>query len=145
VKQHFEDFAVGQNFASDTLTVDAQMIRDFASQFDPQPFHLDEAAAAASFFGRLVASGWHTAALTMRLLVQTLPIAGGVIGAGAQIAWPKPLAAGETIRVEIEVLEMRVSKSKLHLGFVKIRVVTSDRTGPVQIMAADLVAPRRST
>lgn len=143
--RHFEDFAVGQTFASSTLTVDEAMIRDFARQFDPQPFHLDAAAAADSFFGTLVASGWHTASLTMRLLVETLPIAGGVVGAGVQLAWPKPLAAGETIRVAIEVVEIRASKSKPHLGLVKIRATTSDSTGPVQIMTADLVAPRRPT
>ncbi len=142
--RHFEDFAVGQTFASGALTVDAAMIRDFARQFDPQPFHLDEAAAADSFFGTLVASGWHTASLTMRLLVETLPIAGGVVGAGVQLAWPKPLAAGETIRLAIEVAETRASKSKPHLGLVKIRVTTSDSTGPVQTMTADLVAPRRA-
>ena len=79
----FEDFAVGQTFDSGALAVDADMIRDFAGQFDPQPFHLDAVAAKDSFFGTLVASGWHTASLTMRLLVQTLPIAGGVVGAGA--------------------------------------------------------------
>ncbi len=141
--RHFEDFAVGQSFASTALTVDAAMIREFARQFDPQPFHLDEAAAADSFFGTLVASGWHTASLTMRLLVETLPIAGGVVGAGVQLAWPKPLVAGETIRVAIEVVEIRASKSKPHLGLVKIRATTSDSTGPVQIMTADLVAPRR--
>ncbi len=143
--RHFEDFAVGQTFASNALTVDAAMIRDFARQFDPQPFHLDAAAAADSFFGTLVASGWHTASLTMRLLVETLPIAGGVVGAGVQLAWPKPLVAGETIRVAIEVVETRASKSKPHLGLVKIRATTSDSTGPVQIMTADLVAPRRAT
>jgi acyl dehydratase len=141
--RHFEDFAVGQSFASTALTVDAAMIREFARQFDPQPFHLDEAAAADSFFGTLVASGWHTASMTMRLLVETLPIAGGVVGAGVQLAWPKPLVAGETIRVAIEVVETRASKSKPHLGLVKIRATTSDSTGPVQIMTADLVAPRR--
>jgi acyl dehydratase len=141
----FEDFAVGQTFESGPLAVDADMIRDFAGQFDPQPFHLDEAAAKDSFFGTLVASGWHTASLTMRLLVQTLPIAGGVVGAGAQVAWPKALAAGETIRLTVEVIELRASKSKPHLGFVKIRATTSDRTGPVQIMTADLVAPRTKT
>lgn len=141
--RHFEDFAVGQTFASTALTVDAAMIRDFARQFDPQPFHLDAAAAADSFFGTLVASGWHTASLTMRLLVETLPIAGGVVGAGVQLAWPKPLVAGETIRVAIDVVETRASKSKPHLGLVKIRATTSDSTGPVQIMTADLVAPRR--
>ena len=141
--RHFEDFAVGQSFASNMLTIDEAMIRDFARQFDPQPFHLDAAAAADSFFGTLVASGWHTASLTMRLLVETLPIAGGVVGAGVQLAWPKPLVAGETIRVAIEVVEIRASKSKPHLGLVKIRATTSDSSGPVQIMTADLVAPRR--
>lgn len=140
---NFEDFAVGQTFESGTLAVDADMVRDFAAQFDPQPFHLDANAAKDSFFGTLVASGWHTASLSMRLLVQSLPISGGVVGAGAQVAWPKALVAGETISLKIDVVELRASKSKPHLGFVKIRATTSDRTGPVQIMTADLVAPRR--
>jgi acyl dehydratase len=143
-KLHFEDLAPGRKFESGTLTVTADMIRRFAGDFDPQPFHLDADAARGTLFGELVASGWHTAALTMRLIVESLPFAGGVIGAGAEVAWPKPLRAGETIRLDIEILELRASKSKPHLGFAKTRVTTLAADGSaVQTMTANLVVPRR--
>src|SRR6202142_3930334 len=97
----FEDLWVGQRFASGTHRIDEEQIRAFAMQFDPQPFHLSAEAAKATFFGGLVASGWHTAAITMRLLVDGgLPIAGGLVGAGAEIAWPVPVRSGAVLHVE---------------------------------------------
>ena len=101
-EHYLEDFSVGQIFQSGTISVSADEIKAFASQFDPQPFHLDETAAKATFFGGLVASGWHTAALTMRLIVDSeLKIAGGSIGAGAEeLRWPRPVRPGDTLRTE---------------------------------------------
>ena len=100
----FDDFHIGQRFASGTHRIDVSEIKAFARQFDPQPFHLDEEAAKDTLFGGLVASGWHTAAITMRLQVeQGLPIAGGVIGIGGEMHWPRPTRPGDTLRVVREV------------------------------------------
>ena len=122
------------------LTVDADAIRAYAAQFDPQPFHLDEAAARDSVFGGLAASGWHTAGLTMRLLVDGLPIAGGLIGAGMEIAWPQPTRPGDRLRVGIEVLEARASRSKPTQGIAKIRVTTRNQAGEaLQLMTSTML------
>jgi acyl dehydratase len=143
---YLEDFAPGRVFKSPGLTIDIAAIKAFASEFDPQPFHLDEKAAAKSLFGGLVASGWHTAALTMRLLVQGgLPIAGGITGAGVdELRWLRPVLPGDTLRVESEVLEMRPSRSRPEQGLMKVRSTTfNQRDEPVQMMIANLVVPRR--
>src|SRR6185369_12836081 len=97
-----EDLTVGRIFKSESYTIDIASIKSFASQFDPQPFHLDEEAAKKSFFQGLVASGWHTAAITMRLLVSSVPVSGGLIGAGGEISWLRPTRPGDSLRVETE-------------------------------------------
>jgi acyl dehydratase len=142
---YLEDLQVGQRFQSGTRSVDEEQIRTFAQQFDPQPFHLDAAAGKASLFGGLVASGWHTAALTMRLLVESgLPIAGGIIGAGAEITWPSPVRPGAELHVESEILEVRPSRSRPDRGIVTVRSETRDHVGEVvQVLVAKLVVPRR--
>ena len=144
---YFEDFSVGQKFSSGTLSVDTPAIKSFAAQFDPQPFHLDETAAQATLFRGLAASGFHTAALTMRLLVDGgAPIAGGIIGAGMdELRWPRPVRPGDTLRTESEVLEMRPSRSRPE-GFIKMRTTTLNQNDePVQVMVANLLVPRRAT
>jgi len=144
--RYLEDFEPGQQFGSGSVTVDAEQIKAFAKQFDPQPFHLDDEAARASFFQGLAASGWHTAALTMRLLVEgELSIAGGIVGAGAdEFRWPRPVRPGDTLTVRSEVLEVRPSKSRPEQGLVKLRSTTLNQTGePVQVFVANLVVPRR--
>jgi acyl dehydratase len=144
---YLEDFAVGQVFRSASLSVDTAAIKSFAAQFDPQPFHLDEAAAKGTLFGGLAASGWHTAALTMRMLVDGgAPIAGGIIGAGTdEMRWPRPVRPGDRLRVESEVLEVRPSRSRPDQGRVKMRTTTLNQNDePVQIMVANLVVPRRT-
>ena len=121
-------------------------IKSFAREFDPQPFHLDDAAAAKTLFGGLAASGWHTAAMTMRLLVDGgLPLAGGIIGvAMEEIQWPCPVRPGDRLRVVSEVLEARPSRSKPHQGIARIRVTTLNQTNePVQIMTSNIVVQRR--
>jgi acyl dehydratase len=142
----FEDLTVGQTFHSGSVTVELDDIKAFAGQFDPQPFHLDEAAAATSFFGGLVASGWHTAALTMRLIVTSaLKISGGSIGMGVdQIRWPRPVRPGDRLRVESEVIEMRPSRSNPERGIVKMRSKTLNQNGEmVMEQTANLIVPIR--
>ena len=127
---YLEDFAVGQRFISETHRVDADQIKSFAKQFDPQPFHLDEAAAKASVFGGLAASGWHTAAVAMRLLVDGgLPLGNGIIGLGGDLSWPKPTRPGDTLHVESEILEIVPSRSKPNQAIVKVRSTTLNQHG----------------
>jgi acyl dehydratase len=142
---YLEDLAVGQRFGSGRARVEAEAIKAFASQFDPQPFHLDDEAAKESFFRGLAASGWHTAALTMRLLVTgDFKPAGGVIGASNEISWSRPVRPGDELRVESEVMEVRPSKSRPHQGLVKLRSTTFNQNDePVQELIANLIVPRR--
>lgn len=142
---YLDDLEVGQTFQSATLRVSAEDIKAFARQFDPQPFHLDETSAEGTFFDGLAASGWHTAALTMRLLVDSpLKPAAGVIGAGGEITWPRPLRPGDEVRVTSEVIEVRPSKSNPARGMIKVRATTTNQNGEaVQILVANLVVPRR--
>jgi acyl dehydratase len=143
---YFEDLAVGRRFGSGRIGVDADAIKSFAAQFDPQPFHLDEAMASATRFKGLAASGWHTASLTMRLLVEgEFKPAGGILGAGfEQLSWPRPVRPGDELRVESEVIELRPSKSQPGLGLAKVRVTTfNQHNEPVQIFTAILLVPKR--
>jgi acyl dehydratase len=142
---YLEDLSVGQRFISATHALDEQQIKAFAAQFDPQPFHLDDRAASASLFGGLAASGWHTAAITMRLLVGGgLPIAGGIIGAGGEVSWPRPARPGDVLRVESEVVAVRPSRSRPERGMVAVRSETLNAKGEiVQSLVANLVVPRR--
>lgn len=143
---YLEDIAVGQVYRSRLVTVDADSIRVFAAAFDPQPFHLDDDAARQSFFQSLVASGWHTAALTMRLLVESeLRPVGGIIGAGVdELRWPAPVRPGDTLQVRGEVLDVRRSRSKPGQGVVRTRITTTNQHGEaVQVFVATLIAPAR--
>jgi acyl dehydratase len=144
---YFEDLAPGQTYRTGTLTVDTDAIKVFAKQFDPQPFHVDEHAAEKTFFRGLAASGWHTAALTMRLLVtEGAPLAWGIIGAGVEeLRWPRPVRAGDRLHAESEVLETRPSNSQPGQGWVKMRTTTLNQNNePVQIFTGNLIVPRRS-
>ena len=142
-ERYLEDFAVGQVFGSGRLVVDEERIKSFAAEFDPQPFHLDEEGARSTIFRGLAASGWHTAALTMRLLVESdLKPAGGIVGAGFdEFRWPRPVRPGDELRLESEVLEVRPSKSRPEQGWIKVRTTTLNQNADaVQIL---LVVPRR--
>ncbi|TMI35800.1 MAG: MaoC family dehydratase [Betaproteobacteria bacterium] len=144
--RYLEDFAAGQKFGSGRLRIEKERIKSFAAEFDPQPFHLDEAAARGSIFGGLAASGWHTAALTMRLLVESeLKPAGGIVGAGFdEFRWPRPVRPGDELHLESEVLEVRPSKTRPEQGLVKVRTTTLNQNGEtVQISVGNLVVPRR--
>jgi acyl dehydratase len=140
-----DDLHVGQRFTSTSHVVDADQIKRFAAEFDPQPFHLDEDAAANSLFAGLAASGWHTAALTMRLLLAGgMPIAGGIVGAGGEIAWPRPTRPGDELKVVSEVTEIRPSRTKPDKGIVVLRNETRNQRGEVvQVLTAKLVVPRK--
>jgi acyl dehydratase len=145
--RYLEDFAAGQRYVGATrLRVDSERVKSFAAEFDPQPFHLDEAAAERSLFRGLAASGWHTAAMTMRLLVDSdLQPAGGIIGAGFdEMQWPRPVRPGDELRVEVDILDVRPSKSRPQQGMVKMRTTTlNQRDEPVQVSVGNLVVLRR--
>jgi acyl dehydratase len=142
---YLEDLHVGQRFASGVYRVDESRIKSFAAEFDPQPFHLDDAAAQATIFGGLAASGWHTAAITMRLMVTAgLPFAAGIIGLGGEISWPRPTRAGDVLRVESEIVEILPSRSKPNQGIVKVRSTTLNQDGEaVQVFIGKILAYRR--
>jgi acyl dehydratase len=141
-----DELHVGQRFTSGTYTLDEARITEYARQFDPQPFHLDGSAAARTLFGGLAASGWHTAAITMRLNVDGgLPIVGGIVGMGGEIAWPKPTRPGDVLHVESEVVEVAPSRSRPDRGTVTVRSETRNQRGDVvQIATMKLLVPRRS-
>jgi acyl dehydratase len=146
-ERYLEDFAVGQTFGSGRVRVNKERIKRFAAEFDPQPFHLDEEAARDTIFRGLVASGGYTAALTMRLVVESaLKPAGGIIGAGfEELRWPLPVRPGDELHVESEVLEVRQSKSRPNQGLVKVRTTTLNQNGEaVQVFVATVIVPRRN-
>lgn len=142
---YLEDFHVGRRFESVPRTIEADEIKAFAGSFDPQPFHLSEETARGTFFEGLAASGWHTAALTMRLLLESgMPIAGGTIGAGGEIRWPRPTRPGDVLRVVSVVEAVTPSRSRPDRGFVTLRSETLNQKGePVQVLVARLIAFRR--
>lgn len=144
--RYLEDFEVGQIFRSGSILVDAERIKSFAAEFDPQPFHIDEAAAQDTFFHGLAASGWHTAAMTMRLLVDSdVKPAGGFIGTGfTEFKWLRPVRPGDQLSVESEVLEVRPSQSRPGQGLLKVRTTTLNQHGEaVQYQVGTLVVLRR--
>ncbi|HXA79583.1 MAG TPA: MaoC family dehydratase [Candidatus Acidoferrales bacterium] len=142
-----DDLRVGQRFNSPSYRMEEDRMKAFAAEFDPQPFHLDDAAAQNSIFRGLAATGWHTAALTMRLLVTgEMQLAGGLIGLGGEIAWPKPTRPGDMLRVESEILEIVPSRSKPNQGIVKVRSATLNQNNEeVQVFTAKLLAFKRPT
>ncbi len=142
---YLDDLCVGQRFSSDSYRMDENRMKEFAAEFDPQPFHLDEAAARDSIFRGLAASGWYTAAATMRLVVTgELRIAGGLVGLGGEITWPKPTRPGDTLRVESEIVEIVPSRSKPNQGIVTVRMTTLNQNGEeVQVFIAKLLVFRR--
>ena len=144
--RYLEEFAPGQKFGSGQLKVERERIKSFAAEFDPQPFHLDEDAARGSVFKGLAASGWHTAAMTMRLPVESeLNPAGGLVGAGFdEFRWPSPVRPDDTLHLDIEVLEVRPSKSHADQGVIKVKITTlNQRNEPVQISVVNLIVRRR--
>ncbi len=143
---YLDDLQIGQRFTSGTHVVDEEQIKAFARQFDPQPFHLDGEAAKSTLLSGLAASGWHTAAITMRLLVESgMPLAGGIVGAGGELGWPNPTRPGDSLQVESEVLDIRPSRSKPDRGVAVVRSLTrNQRNEVVQCMTAKLIVLRRA-
>ena len=145
-ERYLEDYGVAQTFGSGRLRVDKERIKTFAAEFDPQPFHLDEEAARETIFRGLAASGWHTAALTMRLLVESeFKPAGGIVGTGFdELRWPLPVRPGDELRTESEILEVRPSKSRTDRGLIKVRTTTLNQNGEiVQVSIGNLLVPLR--
>jgi len=142
---YLEDLAVGQRFTSETYVMEAERIKEFAAEFDPQPFHIDESAANASVFKGLAASGWHMAAVAMRLLVTGgLPFANGLVGLGGEVAWPRPTRPGDILHVESEIVEIKPSRSKPHQGIVTVRGTMFNQHGQaVYVLTAKLLALKR--
>jgi acyl dehydratase len=143
---YLEDLVLGQKFSSPEYRVTQSEIETFARSFDPQPFHLDREAAENSFFRGLAASGWHTASITMRLVVDSeLKLAGGIVGASFdEFRWTLPVRPGDVLRVESEVLELIPSKSRPMQGIAKMRITTLNQDNrPVQLQVSNLVVPRR--
>ncbi|TQJ98083.1 MULTISPECIES: MaoC family dehydratase [Achromobacter] len=141
---YLEDLSVGDVFVSKTHALDAEQIVGFASQFDPQPFHLDPEAARDTLFQGLAASGWHTAALTMKLLVESFPVARGVIGAGAELAWPLPTRPDDVVKVTSTVISITPSRSKPDRAIVVVESITSNqRDEALQKLTSKVVVFRK--
>src|SRR2546427_5395494 len=144
-KLYLDELLVGQRFPSGTYLMEEARIKEFAAEFDPQPFHLDESAAEASVFKGLAASGWHTAAVAMRLLVTGgLPFANGIVGLGGEIAWPSATRPGVILQVECEIVEITPSRSKPHQGIVTVRgTMFNQNRKAVYLLTAKLLVLRR--
>ena len=144
-ERYFEDLKAGDRFKSETYAVSEEQLISFAREFDPQPFHLDATVARETMFKGLIASGWHTAAITMRLFVQTLNFAEGAIGLGVdELRWPNAVRPGDRLQVETEIVDLRVSRSKPSHGVVRLRNVTvNQHSEVVQTMSASALVLRR--
>jgi acyl dehydratase len=145
-ERYLEDFAAGQVFNTGRLRVEREQIIDFAQKFDPQPFHLDEAAALKSPFRGLAASGWHTAGMTMRMMVEgEFKPAGGILGVGfEELSWSRPVRPGDELHTKSEILEVRPSKSRPDRGLLRVRTTTFNQNDePVMIFTGNLLVPRR--
>src|SRR5882757_3014341 len=138
---YLDDLRVGQRFTSGPHRMEVDRMKSFAAEFDPQPFHLDETAAEASVFKGLVASGWHTAAVAMRLLVTGgLPFASGIIGLGGEVSWPRPTRAGDLLRLESEIVDIMPSRSKPQQGIVTVRITALNQSSePVYVFTAKVL------
>jgi acyl dehydratase len=145
-ERYLEDFAAGQTFNTGRHRVDKEQIFAFARQFDPQPFHTDEEAARQSPFGGLAASGWHTAGMTMRLMLDgEFKPAGGILGVGFDdLSWPRPVRPGDELHAISEILDVRPSKSKPDRGMIRVRTTTFNQNNePVMVFTGNLLVPRR--
>lgn len=141
---YLDDLHVGQRFVSAPHLVDTDQIKKFAAEFDPQPFHLSDEGAAGTIFGTLAASGQHTMAVTMRLVVESVPLADGLIGIGTELTWPKAVRPGMTLQVFSQIVDIKPSRSKPDMAIVTMRSETRDQQGDVvQILIAKLTVYKR--
>jgi acyl dehydratase len=145
-EQYFDDLKVGDRFKSEPLEVTEKQLIEFAHKFDPQMFHLDRKSAERTIFKGLIASGWHTAAITMRLFVRTMNFAEGAIGLGVdELRWPNAVRRGDVLTVETEIVDLRPSRSKPNYGIIRLRNLTTNQRGEiVQTMLASAMVPRRA-
>jgi acyl dehydratase len=143
---YLDDIKPGDQYTTREHQMTEDEITAFAGKFDPQPFHTDKEAAKDTFFQGLAASGWHTAAITMRLIVESgLPLAGGIIGAGGQLNWPRPTRPGDILHVESTVLEVTPSRSRPERGMITVENLTKTASvDVVQKFVVKLVVPRRA-
>ena len=146
-ERYFDDLKVGDRFKSELFDVTEKQLIEFAHKFDPQMFHLDRKSAERTIFKGLIASGWHTAAITMRLFVQTLNFAEGAIGLGVdELRWPNAVRPGDALQVETEIVDLRLSRSKPNYGIIRLRNVTTNQRGEiVQTMTASAMVPKKVT
>ena len=146
VNRTFEDFPVGSRFFSASQSISAEEIIEFARRYDPQPFHLDS-NVGENLLGRLVASGWQTAAISMRLFIETMQVGGGIIGRAIdELRWPAPVHPGDSVRVEIKILEARLSQSKPGYGLIRYRSLTKNQDDKVvQSFIALAILPARNS
>ena len=144
-ERYFEDLKIGDRFQSDSYQVTENGIVNFAREFDPQIFHVDGASAKQTMFEGLIASGWHTASITMRLFVRTMSVPGAIIGLGVdELRWPNPVRPGDLLRVETEIVDLRQSRSKPSYGIIRLRNITKNqRDEVVQSMLASALVPKR--
>ena len=141
---YLEDLHVGLRFECGTHALDPAQVKKFAREFDPQPFHMDEEAAKATFFGGLAASGWHIVCLVMRMIAEHVPIAGGLIGGGAEVSWPQATRPNDVLHVTSQIMEVTPSRSKPERGMALLRTETRNQKGELlQIFTAKCVVPRR--
>jgi len=145
-ERYYDDLKVGDRFKSEPVKVTEKQVIEFAHSFDPQMFHLNRKRAERTLFKGLVASGWHTAAVTMRLFVQRLNFAEGAIGLGVdELRWPDAVRPGDVLTVETEILHRRRSRSKPGYGIIRLRNVTTNQRGEiVQTMLGSAMVPRRA-
>jgi acyl dehydratase len=146
-ERYFDDLKAGDRFKSELFDVTEKQLIEFAHKFDPQMFHLDRKSAERTIFKGLIASGWHTAAITMRLFVQTLNFAEGAIGLGVdELRWPNAVRPGDALQVETEIVDLRLSRSKPNYGIIRLRNVTTNQRGEiVQTMTAAAMVPKKVT
>ena len=138
--RYFEDYVPGMTRDCGSVSVDQAEIISFARQFDPQPFHVDPVAAADGPFGGLIASGWHTAGLIMRLIVDHYVVAESSLGAAGldELRWPNPVRPGDTLRVRVTVLEARRSQSKPDRGILKTLIEAENQDGQTVMRATSI-------
>lgn len=142
---YLEDLKVGDKWVSRSEKVTIEEIKQFAASYDPQPYHVDEERAKDTFFGQLVASGWLTSGITMRLMVESIPLASGLIGASAELSWPRPTYANDTLYIEAEVKDIKPSKSKPDRGIVIVDITTFNQNDKVvQLFRCSMMTFRRS-
>ncbi len=136
-----ETLEIGQTFTSDSLLITKDKIIAFAKEFDPQPFHLDEDEAKQTFFNELVASGWHTSSVTMKLILQSMPFKHGMVGSGGQVSWKRPVKPNDSLHVTTKIINIKPAKNNANQIYLTLECQTLNQFNRVcQIMEANVIA-----